>query len=169
MAVPVTTLTAEFAMPAIGANGVAQVADLGFFAVGNFAYVEGLGYFETEAVNGRAITLINRGFIENASAGVTAPVGARTNSSGPIGPEGRPPFSKLAQAFTMPALNATGNAVVEDATYYAVGMGVYIAPIGYLVVDAVLPGADTLTITPALGMLRGVPLPGEPALVKLSQ
>ena len=163
--VPVTTLAAEFAMPAVGANGVAQVRDDGFFAVGNFAYVEGLGYFETEAVNGRQITLINRGFIENASPGVTAPVGARANTSGPIGAEGAKgdTFAELTATVTMPPVGGTVDAVVDDVQFYAVGMVVYLPDLGYLLVQAIDATTSTLTLANALDTMW-LPPPGSGGL-----
>jgi hypothetical protein len=153
---PVTVLTANFIMPDVGQTADATVEWPTLFTSSQFAFIQDMGYFEVQAVSGASVTLVNRGFAENAPPGETAPAGRWIGNSGPIGPEGAT-FSKLTQTFVMPAVGQNQNAPVEDDRFYAAGMGVFIDPLGYLLVVSVAAGANTLVLQNA-GLPTNAPM-----------
>src|SRR5262249_14964716 len=76
-----TTLTAGFTMPSIGATQVASVVDARPFAVGQWAYIAGAGWFTVTATDTTAntLTLRNDGSPGNQPAAIAIASGAMVN------------------------------------------------------------------------------------------
>src|SRR5262249_6226127 len=140
-----TYLTAAMTVPAVGATTtVSLTPDTPPYAVGQWVYVEGTGFFEVTAVDllANTATLLNNGSQGNQPAGYVAAVNTLVTSASPPGADG---ISVLTAAFTMPNVGATAVAAVDDGVPpFTVGQWTYINPIGWLVVTAVAPNAITL-------------------------
>jgi hypothetical protein len=77
-------------MPAVLATAVANVVNAGAFSVGNFVFIQPIGYLSITALNTGAntLTLQNPGYNVNEAPGSTAPSGNQVTATGPQGPQG---------------------------------------------------------------------------------
>jgi len=133
--------TANFTMPAVGANVTVAVGATGWAAVGVFVFVAGAGYMSVNAIGGSAsLTLQNAGASVNAAPGATINAGAvvlpsgfpgqtgavgangpagptgAAGSAGPTGPTGSTGPTGATGAGTTGATGSTGSTGVTGAT-----------------------------------------------------
>src|SRR5262249_53369769 len=139
------TLTTAFVMPAVGATATATVDQaIPPFAVGEWVFVQGVGYLMVTAIAGSTLTLRNDGSSGNQPPGTTAAIGNLVARAGGPGRVGRG-FAPLAPIFAMPAAGAGAVATTgEPPSPFGVGKSVFIANPGWLFVPATAGNTMTL-------------------------
>lgn len=80
-----TLTTANFTMPAIGANVSVQVGNGAWIATGQIIFVEGAGFMSASAPTSTTVTLTNLGYPANANAGTSVESGAIVSPGAPKG------------------------------------------------------------------------------------
>jgi len=145
-------LTTAFVVPAIGSDVGIAVADSTRYAVGQYIWIPGAGFFEITALNGvTGIYVRNNGSAGTEAAGTTVPSGTFFMPSTEVSAALDPDdffflYDTLAQAFTIPADGADAYAYVSHGDWYAIGMQIFIAGAGWFRITDTDSTLDRLTV-----------------------
>lgn len=172
-----TTLATSFTQPAVGANANTTVPDNGWVVVGENVFLQFIGTLLVFAKTGTTgLTLTNLGFPYSAAPGTVAAIGALiaptgergptgsagsgggTGPIGPVGPSGAAgasgqngtnAYTSLTSNFTMPAISASGTAVVGNSDWATIGQVVFLQGAGTLQVTAKPSSTQVTLLNPA--------------------
>jgi hypothetical protein len=145
-------LTASFVVPAIGADVGIVVVDSTRYAVGQYIWILGAGWFEITALNGTTgIYVRNNGSAGNSAAGTAVPTGTMFMPTSEVAAALDPDdffflYDTLAQAFTVPVAGVDAYAYVSHSGWYAIGMVIYIAGAGWFEITDTDATLDRLTV-----------------------
>ena len=141
------TLVNAFTMPAINDTVVVTVNDVTQYAAGMWIYIVGIGYLEVTSVGATDISVKNIGNSGSATAGTTVVAGTAMIPGFPKPEADVPlqPVDKLTASFVTVANAASVNITIQDNTWVAAGMTLFILGAGKLLVIAV--NADGVTVT----------------------
>lgn len=132
---PVTILTANFTMPAVGLSAIATVASTLSFVVGQTVVMVGAGSLAVASVNSAtSMSLTNAGAFGNAIYGTVIDPGAQVGLGGTPGGY---PVTTLGANFTMPEVGDTAPATVGSTQWMTVGASLYLQGAGSLIVTAI--------------------------------
>lgn len=172
-----TLLTSTFTQPASSANAVTNVADNSWIVVGQIVFLQFIGFLQVFAKSGaNQVTLTNLGFPSSAAPGTVAAIGAfmspggergavgstgaggatgsqgipgNTGPSGATGAAGGNAYTALTSNFTMPAISASGTAVVGNSDWATIGQVVFLQGAGTLQVTAKPSSTQVTLLNPA--------------------
>ena len=148
MGVMFDTLINAFTMPAVANSIAVAVETPANYAIGMWVYIVGIGYLEVTSVGATTITLKNTGNSSNAAPGVSVSDGTVMIPGFPKAnaDEALRPLDVLTAPFVTVANTATVNIEIQDNSWVAVGMTLYIKGAGKMLVTAVNMDGVTVTV-----------------------
>lgn len=141
-----TTLTANFTVPAVGANVTVSVASTAWMATGQYVFIPGAGIFQVATIfSAQSVQLLYIVDSQNTNTGAVIVAGAAvvpSGKDGTNGTNGSDGFTSTTANFIVPALDGTVLISVLSTAFMFVGQYVNIVGAGVFRVTNVNSGVQ---------------------------